>query len=133
MRVLVCLVAILALLVTAPPAAASGFTPDDSVWALQEAASDIGVSYRVLKTVALCETGDTLDPYSRGDRGHSHGLFQLNDTENGLLNHYHAVTGGASAYNPYASAKYFARVLRGDYADDGITAYRWTCFRIWYG
>lgn len=108
------------------PAEAAGWTPADTRAAIAIAAEEYGVSYRLLDRIVRCETGETYDPYAVGDHGHSHGAVQLNDR--GLLNHYHRVTGGASAYNPYASLAYLARVARGDWRGQGVTLDHWSCF-----
>ena len=106
------------------PVGAEGFTPADTKAAIRLAAEEIGVSYRLLDRIVRCETGETYDPYSVGDRGRSHGAVQLH--ERGLLPHYKRVSGGASAYNPYASVRYLARVARGDFP--GLTLNHWSCY-----
>lgn len=114
--------------------AEGGWTTADTHAAIRQASARYSVSYRLLDRIVSCETGETYDPYSRGDwdrvalRYRSFGAIQLNDRPTGLIHHYRRVTGGASAFDPYSSVAYLARVARGDFP--GIRLSRWSCWRV---
>jgi len=92
--------------------------------AIHAAAQAHGVDAAPLLALAACESRYV--PTARGDRGRSHGLFQLNDQPTGLLHHYRAL-GYADPYDAEASADYVARVASGEFARQGVTLGRWTC------
>jgi hypothetical protein len=96
----------------------------DSELAIHWAAETYGVSEARLLRVATCES--RLDPYAVGDSGHSWGLAQLNDRRTGLLGHFYA-QGYMSALDPYEAADYLGRVFSGEFAGEGIGAWRWSC------
>jgi|SRR5579859_494700 len=106
------------------------YNATDAALAISQAADTYGVPESRLWRVARCEAPGiepgTLDPYAVGDSGHSFGLFQLNDRSTGLLAHFHSL-GYGSAFDPYEAAEYFARVLSGEFAAQGITWQRWSC------
>jgi len=94
---------------------------------IEEAAERNGVPAGPLIALAVCES--RLDPGARGDYGRSHGLYQLNDLRGtGLLWHFYAV-GYTDAYDADQAADYVARVYAGEWARDGVTLRRWSCWR----
>lgn len=86
-----------------------------------------GVSRWLMREVARCES--SFDPGAVGDHGSSHGVFQLNDRRTGLLAHFHS-KGYRTAYSVWEAADYFARTLAGEFRREGVTAWRWSCYRI---
>lgn len=86
-----------------------------------------GVSVWALTALAECES--QFNPEAVGDTGTSLGLLQLNTLPTGLYWHFLAV-----GYDDWRSATqqadYVARVLAGEWARDGVTARRWSCWRI---
>lgn len=105
---------------------------NEQLWGLEvidAVAAYTGVSATHMRRVAWCES--KYRPSAVGDYGRSSGLFQLNDLPTGLLHHFHYV-GYTNAFNPWQSADYYARTLRGDfhYMDvvyGRITILRWSC------
>jgi hypothetical protein len=96
--------------------------------ALRDAAATYGTAAGPLLRIVACETGGRWNADALGDRGHSHGIAQLNDAATGLLAHFHA-QGYSSPYNVAEAADYLARVAVGTWARDGITLRRWSCYR----
>jgi hypothetical protein len=103
-----------------------GQTPDDVQVVIREAAATYGVPAAPLVALGRCES--RLDPGAVGDSGRSHGLFQLNDLPTGLLWHFLRV-GYSDAYDVVQAATYVARVASGEWARDGVTLRRWSCYR----
>jgi hypothetical protein len=64
-----------------------------------------------------------------GDHGHSHGLAQLSDLPTGLLAHFHA-QGYATAYDAWEAADYLSRTAAGEFAGEGVTLKRWSCWWV---
>ena len=94
---------------------------------IAERAEFHGVSAWALDALARCES--RYDAEAVGDHGTSLGLMQLNTLPTGLYWHFLAV-----GYDDWRSAiqqaDYVARVLAGEWARDGVTARRWSCWRI---
>lgn len=111
---------------------AEGYTTGDARAAIHAAAVEYGVSEETMLRTAWCES--ELKPGARGDwrRGigpTAFGMWQISNLPGtGLLNFYHDEFDGASAFDPWESSRFFAKVLRGDYADIGVTADRWSCY-----
>jgi soluble lytic murein transglycosylase-like protein len=99
---------------------------EDPVGAIYAAAQNNGVDPAPLISLAWCES--RFRPAARGDEGHSHGLMQLSDRDTGLLAHFKAVK-YSDPYDPEQAADYTARTLAGDFAGQGITMARWSCWR----
>lgn len=105
---------------------------NEQLWGLEvieAVASYTGVSYEHMRRVAWCES--RYRPSARGDSGSSHGLYQLNDLDTGLLHHFYYM-GYTNPYNPWQAADYYGRTLRGDfnYVDHvygRVLIYRWSC------
>jgi len=79
-----------------------------------------------LIALAVCES--RLDAGATGDYGRSHGLMQLNDRATGLIWHFYAV-GYTDAYDADQAADYVARVAAGEWRREGVTLWRWSCYR----
>lgn len=91
------------------------------------------VSVDDMLRVAWCES--RYRPSARGDNRRSHSIYQLNDLETGLIWHFY-YEGYTDPYNPWQSAAYYARVMRGDFTGSNapplhpygyITTERWSC------
>jgi hypothetical protein len=87
------------------------------------------VSPWLLEALVRCEAGPGFDPEVIGDHGHSHGLAQLSDLPTGLLAHFHA-QGFITAYDAWEAADYLARVASGEWAGEGVTLKRWSCWWV---
>jgi len=98
----------------------------DPVGAIYAAADNNGVAPAVLLALAECES--RFNPSARGDYGRSHGLMQLNDRATGLLHHFYQ-QGYDDPYDPEQAADYVARVAAGEWAREGVTLGRWSCYR----
>jgi hypothetical protein len=83
-----------------------------------------GVDPAAMLRVADCES--RFRPSARGDVGRSHGLYQFNDEPTGLLSDFYR-RGYTDPYDAEQASDYFARVLAGEWADEGITRWRWSC------
>lgn len=126
------LAAAVTLSVAVAPARAEYPLDLEQLWGLEvidAVALDVGVSQEHMRRVAWCES--RYRPSAVGDYGRSSGLFQLNNLPTGLLHHFHYV-GYTDVFNPWQSADYYARVLRGDfdYMDavyGRVTVARWSC------
>lgn len=94
---------------------------------IADAAARHDVSPGLLIALATCES--RLDPSAVGDHGSSHGLIQLSDLPTGLLGHFHD-QGYATAYSAWESADYLARVASGEFAWEGVTLRRWSCWWV---
>lgn len=122
---------ILAATVTLSAASASELD-NEQLWGLEviDAVADYtGVSATHMRRVAWCES--RYRPSAVGDYGRSFSLFQLNNLPTGLLHHFYYV-GYTDVFNPWQSAEYYARTLRGDfnYMDavyGRVTVGRWSC------
>jgi hypothetical protein len=102
---------------------AHAYTPADSLQAIDDTAAAYGWWLRpTLRSIARCESGGTFDPNVVGDHGTSYGLVQLH--RGGLLERFYAA-GYDSAFDPWQSLAFLARVLIGDFP--GITVGHWTC------
>lgn len=115
---------------------AKGEEPD-TVGAIHAAAQNNGVAVAPLLALSRCETGGTFDADAAGDYRWrdgryvptSRGAFQINDLDTGLYRHFRA-QGYRDRTDPEQAADYVARVSRGDWAREGVTLSRWTCYRI---
>lgn len=100
----------------------------DAQWQLheiiQQHARIYGVNPDRMIRVATCESQMGAQPH--GDRGHSHGPWQLNDRPTGLLWDFYA-RGYTDPYSYNQSTDYYARVLSGEWSAEGVTALRWSC------
>jgi hypothetical protein len=100
-------------------------TPDQVVAIVQERAAAYGVDAGTLTRIVRCES--QLGQQLVGDYGHSHGPVQLSDLPTGLLCHFQSL-GYSSAYDVWSSVDYLARVASGEFAGQGITLRRWSCY-----
>lgn len=98
----------------------------DPVGIVHAAAQNHDTPAAPLLVIVACES--RFSPSARGDRGHSHGLVQLNDLPTGLIWHFYAV-GYDDPYHPEQAADYLARVAAGEWARQGIVLGRWSCAR----
>jgi hypothetical protein len=89
----------------------------DTFAAIDNAASDYGVSYRRLYSIVDCETGHTFDPYSIGRAGEK-GAAQLHPA--GELPTFYA-RGYDNPFSPYQAVAFLAQRLN----EGG--AHAWTC------
>lgn len=85
-----------------------GYTTDDTFAALDEVASESGVSYRYLRSIVACETGGTYAPYSVGRQGEL-GPVQLHPK--GELMRFYA-WGYRDPYSPYQAIAFLAARLQ---------------------
>jgi hypothetical protein len=108
------------------PSLATPQTPEAMVEIIQAQADMFGVNGAPLVRLGQCES--SLRPWATGDRGTSHGLFQINGLATGLLPHFLAA-GYSDPYEPWQAAAYVARVAAGEWAAAGITLARWSCWR----
>lgn len=105
---------------------------NEQLWGLEvieAVAANRGVSFEHMRRVAWCES--RFRPSANGDYKHSHGMYELNDLDTGLLHHFYYV-GYTDPYNPWQSTDYYARTLRGDfdYVDmvyGRVLVGRWSC------
>lgn len=101
------------------------YDASDTLAAIEQASENTGISETWISRVIHCEDR-TLDPNAVGDHGRSYGIAQLNTLPTGLYWHFVEI-GYTDAFDPYQSAEYLARAFRGDFADRGIGAWRWSC------
>jgi hypothetical protein len=103
---------------------------DDDQWRLDDIIHQMARVYdldpNALVRTAVCES--QMGYFRYGDRGHSHGPWQLNDRATGLLPHFYEV-GYTDPYDYNQSTDYVARVASGEWAGRGITMQRWSCWR----
>jgi soluble lytic murein transglycosylase-like protein len=85
-------------------ARAQGFSPDDTVAAIDAASAETGVSWSWLYRVVRCETGGTLNPYAVGRQG-ERGVAQLHPY--GMLPTFYAL-GYADPFDPYEAVRFMA-------------------------
>lgn len=104
-------------------------------WVIELTAEYREVNVNDLLRVAWCES--RFRPSARGDNHRSHGLYQLNDYDTGLIWHFY-YSGYTDAYNPWQSTDYYARVKKGEFLPytgnapplhpfGYITVARWSC------
>lgn len=124
-RWLIAVVTTLILMLTPGPALA--YTSDDTRQAIYDAHINHGVSHATLDRIVRCETGNTYQPDLVGDRGTSFGAVQLNSLRTGLYGHFRSL-GYDDAFDPSQALDYLARVATGEFARQGITLRRWSCF-----
>lgn len=62
----------------------------------------------------------------------SRGPFQINDLPTGLFWHFLRV-GYDDPTDPEQAADYVARVSAGEWASEGVTLARWSCYRRYTG
>lgn len=77
----------------------------DSLYAIRLASATFHVPYYEMMAVAMCETGHTLNPYSKNSSSSAAGLFQFLDStwaSQGITGH--------SVYDPVANALAAARI-----------------------
>lgn len=91
-----------------------------------EAAERHGASAPELLRVVNCES--RFRPDAVGDYGTSFGLAQLNSRPTGLLWHFYAVE-YTNPFDVHQAADYLARAFAGEWAEQGIGRWRWTCWR----
>lgn len=87
--------------------AQEAYTADDTLAAIDEASSEIGVSAALLTRVVRCETGGTFNPYTVGRQGEL-GAAQLHPR--GLLPTFYA-WGYADPFSPYQSVRFLAQEI----------------------
>ena len=119
---------ILAVVLGSGASQAQGLSADDVQQIIRDAAATHGANPATLLAIVRCETGNRWNADALGDRGHSHGIAQINDQPTGLLRHFHA-QGYGSPYDPWEAADYLARVSVGEWAGEGVTLARWSCWR----
>lgn len=118
------LAAFVAIWLVAPPRAqAQEYTAADTLAAIDEAAAELGVDRGRMYRIVGCETGWTFSPRVEGDRGHSHGVAQLNDFGNALPRFYEV--GYTDPYNPYQAVYFMAEALAGMHPHLG--RHTWNC------
>lgn len=103
----------LALLASAARARAegqqTGFTPQDTLQALQDASDATGVPVGLLRAVVGCETGWTFNPYSIGALGEE-GAVQL--YPRGSEWPRFAAWGGTDPFDPYQAVPFLATEIQ---------------------
>lgn len=106
--------------------------PDDALASggleevIRDRAAAHGVTWAVPRLIAKADCESSLGLNVVGDSGHSHGPWQLNDRDTGLVWHFYAV-GYSNPYSWWESTDYVARVTTGEWASDGVTLDRWSC------
>jgi hypothetical protein len=115
-------------LLSASPGHAEGYTPSDTLAAIDDASARSGVPYARIYGIVGCETGWTFNPYTEGDYGTSHGAAQLHEFYDrlgrpaGEFGRFLAAGHGYDEmYDPYVAMNWLA---------DAINAGRaraWTC------
>lgn len=100
------LLVLLTVVLCATTAHADAFTADDTLAAIDQAASTTGVTASWLARVVGCETGGTFDPYAVGDHGTSLGPAQLH-VGGGELSRFYA-QGYGDPFDPYQAVSFMA-------------------------
>lgn len=110
--------------------------PPDVRGAIYAAAQIHGVAAEPLIELVRCETGGTFRADAAGDWRWRDGRYvptsrgpaQINDLPTGLDRHFRA-QGYDDPTDPEQAADYLARVATGEWARQGVTLARWSCWR----
>lgn len=107
MLILMLIAAGVIIYVSSPPVghAQVPYDSSDTLAAIDEASSEIGVSYAWLYATVKCETANTFDPYSVGRQGEL-GAAQLHPR--GELPRFYAI-GYLDPFSPYQSVRFMAQ------------------------
>lgn len=100
-------------------------TTDEVTAIIEQTAAQYGANATQMLRLADCESNRR--PWATGDRGTSHGLYQISALPTGLMWHFVSL-GYSNPYDAHESASYVARVAVGEFANLGITLRRWSCY-----
>lgn len=111
----------------------------DVLGAIHAAAQNHEVPAAPLIELARCESAGTFDPDAKGDyrwRGGrfvptSRGVYQLNELPGtGLYYHFKREYPDNDSTDVEAVSDYVARVAKGEFAREGVTLARWSCWSL---
>jgi hypothetical protein len=102
---------------------ARAYDANDTLSAIEQASTTMGIPQATLTRIVACETGYTFWPDAVGDHGASLGAVQLNRYGNAWPAFITA--GYTDPMNPFESVEFLARALRGDFPHLG--AWTWSC------